>query len=112
MHETLRGTPGDAVKILCAAVLPVSAGWEDVQSEPFYPVINVKQKRFTCIFTSNKMAWIKFLNHSQFVGMKIQFFIKDSSHKTSRQPKSRCVFAGRPSGRSQNRLSHRFNVLG
>ena len=40
MHATLRGTPGDAVKTLCAAVLPVSAGWEDVQSEPFFPVIS------------------------------------------------------------------------
>ena len=40
VHETLRGTPADEAKALCAAVLPVSADWEDVQSEPFFPVIS------------------------------------------------------------------------
>ena len=40
VHETLQGTPGIAVKTLNAAVLPVSVGREDVQSEPFQPVIS------------------------------------------------------------------------
>ena len=39
---TLWGTPGVAVKILCAAVFPVSAGWEDVQSEPFLPFVSAE----------------------------------------------------------------------
>ena len=42
VHETLLGTPEDAVKTLCTAVLPVSEGWEDVQSEPFFSVISDK----------------------------------------------------------------------
>ena len=33
-------------------------------------IVRHAKKRFTCIFSSNKIAWIKFLHHSQFVGMK------------------------------------------
>ena len=59
-------------------------------------VVRQAQKRFTCILTSNKIAWIKFLNHSQFVGMKNHFFMEDSSHRTSRQPKvDACLRADR-----------------
>lgn len=69
-------------------------------------VVRQAQKRLTYFFT-----WIKFLHHNRFVGMTFQFFMKDSSHRTSKQPRSRCVFAGRLSERSQNRLTHRVNVL-
>ena len=33
---------GVAVKILCVAIFPFSAGWEDVQSEPFLSVISAE----------------------------------------------------------------------
>ena len=40
LHEALQSIVVIAVKTLCSAVLPVSASWEDVQSEPFLLVIS------------------------------------------------------------------------
>ena len=39
LDETQQGTSEVAVKVLCAGILRVSTGWQDVQIVPFLPAI-------------------------------------------------------------------------
>ena len=76
----------------------------------FYFIVGVNQCQRNSA-SPNHLDY-KFVYHSLFIEITFQFFTEDLSHTTSRQPKSRFVFLGRPSVRSQNRLSHHVNVLG
>lgn len=48
-------------------------------------VVRHCKKRFTCIFSNNKITWIKFLHCIQFVGMKSQFFVEDLPQSKQQQ---------------------------
>ena len=52
----------------------------------------------TCSFVGHEIAVSQLLHNSQFIRMKLEFVVKDSSHSSVRKPQSSRMFASRTAG--------------
>jgi len=72
-----------------------------VAEERYRVVVKSFKESFTCSLAGHEIAVSQLVHNSQFVRMKLEFVVKDSSHSSVRKPQSSRMFASRTAGELQ-----------